>query len=142
MAVANQDLTRAGYQPSDRMVDSAREAPGYVLSQSPAGGHPLHRGQTVVLTISSGNVKVDGNSYIGTPYTTVASELSALGLKPTPQQIASDATPGSVVSVTPAGEVPVGSSVVVQVAVAPPPPAPSDHGHGQGDGQGQGGGGD
>jgi eukaryotic-like serine/threonine-protein kinase len=135
-SVANLDLTRAGYKPSDRTVDNPRHPQGYVLSQSPAGGQSLRRGQTVVLLVSSGRVMVDSNSYVGVPYNTVASQLSALGLRSTPQQVTSPATPGSVVSVTPSGEVPVGSALVVQVAVAPPPlPAPPPpHGHGHGDG--------
>jgi serine/threonine-protein kinase len=142
---AARDVLRAEhFKVSVHRVDAANAKPGVVLHQSPRPGAEARIGGVVTLRVASGNVAVDLNRYVGKRAPAVLDALRALGLKPSRTDVASAFPAGTVIAVSPAGEVPVGSPVTVSVA-APIPPAvtppgkakPPDH-HGPGPGHGHG----
>ncbi|HUJ65899.1 MAG TPA: protein kinase, partial [Acidimicrobiales bacterium] len=129
VAVARAAIEHAGLAPAVRLTDAPGPA-GYVLAESPRAGAELGRGRVVQVTVSSGSVQVDGSTYAGKPYAVVAAELAASALRPLESYVTSDSTPGVVLSVSPQGSVPVGSTVDVQVAA--PPAVPPVAGGGSG----------
>ena len=72
----------------------------------------------------------------GQPADAVLGQLRHAGLRPRLTRVPDGhLRPGTVISVQPAGQVPVGTAVTVTAAAAPP-----GHGHGRGNGGGNGGG--
>lgn len=130
IAAARAALTRDGFKVAVSTVDRAGRTAGYVLGQSPAAGRSLARGRTVSLVVSSGNVNLDGTALAGEAYATAASRLTALGLRPTEIFVSSVETPGTVLAVSPTGEIQVGSAVTVDVAQTPAKPHGDHHGPG------------
>lgn len=81
-------------------------------------------------TSAAGMVEVDGRSLAGQPVSAVRQQLRELGLRPLVVWVhTTHEAPGTVVSVQPSGQVPVGSIVTVTAVLRP-------HGHGNGDGKG------
>jgi serine/threonine-protein kinase len=82
-------------------------------------------------------VTIDSAALEGQPADAVLGQLRQAGLRPRLVRVPNGhLQPGSVISVQPAGQVPVGTAVTVTAAAAPP-----GHGHGQDNGGGNGGGG-
>ena len=138
-STATAHLKAVGLRSRVIQVDST-QASGTVLSQHPSVGIMVPNGQRVDLTTSNGKVEVDATSLVGQPYATASATLSHLGLIPNESTVTSTAPPGSVVSVSPSGQVPVGTAITVGVAAAPPPtpvtaPAGGGPGHGHGKGK-------
>ncbi len=141
VSTATARLKTIGLRAHIVQVDSTK-ASGTVLSQRPDLGVMVPAGQQVVLTTSNGQVEVDATALVGQPYAAASTSLTQLGLVPTEVPVISTAAPGTVVSVSPSGQVPTGSAVTVAVAI-PPAPTPStapkkgppvkQHGHGHGD---------
>jgi serine/threonine protein kinase len=118
-AAANR-LSASGLHVQLRQVDSARSA-GTVVAQSPGPGVIVPTGNLVTLSVSNGMVNVDAAALEGQSYATVAQRLTTLGLVPTEVTVNSTVTPGTVVSMAPSGQVPVGTTVTVTVATGPTP---------------------
>jgi hypothetical protein len=89
---------------------------------------------------------VNAGALTGQPVGAVGRRLRQLGLHPhVVWAINGGQEPGTVVSIRPSGQVPIGSSVTVTAALRPPghrhkPGHGHDHGHGGDGGDGQGGG--
>ena len=103
------------------------------LATAPSGTAPQQHGTGSRPTASAPAVRmvsVDEAALTGQPADAVFRQLRQSGLQP---RLVSEAeghlSPGTVISVSPAGQVPAGSTVTVTVAVAPP-----GHGHGHGNG--------
>jgi len=80
--------------------------------------------------------EVDASALLGQRAGAVSHRLRQLGLHPhVVRAINGGQAPGTVISVQPSGQVPVGSAITVTVALQPPG---HDHGHGHGDGHGGG----
>ena len=101
---------------------------------SPAQGHPAQAGRPASSAAagrparSAVSVRTVGvsTSLLGRPVSVVRRELRGLGLvvrvQPQPDQ---QAAPGSVVRISPTGQVPVGSAVLLTAATRPAPSAPA-----------------
>ncbi len=110
------------------LVGSSSPPPGTIplaTSSSPAASAPA-------------TVRLDAATFVGKPAHLVARQLRADGLRPKIQWVhgVQQQPPGTVVSVQPAGQVPVGTPVVVTAVFQPPGPP---KGQGGGDGGGNGG---
>jgi serine/threonine-protein kinase len=82
------------------------------------------------------SVEVNANALAGQQASVVRQQLRQAGLRPrVVRAVRGSQAPGTVISVQPSGQVPVGSTVTVTAARPPP-------GHGNGDGNGQGNNGD
>lgn len=121
-------LARAGLAATVRTVDVAEVPAGVVVGERPGSGWRVSRGSSVQLTVASGRVRVDATDYVGQPYGDAVSRLSAAGLLPVEQFVTSAEPSGTVLSVSPAGEISVGSEVTIAVALPAPvalaPPSP------------------
>ena len=139
-STATTRLDSSGLHVRLRPVESSRPA-GTVVAQSPRARVTVPSGSSVTLSVSDGTVNVDPAAFIGQPYATAASRLSALGLVPTEVTTSSSDTPGTVVGVAPSGRVTLGATVAVTVAAPMPavttpstagPPGGAGGGHGKG----------
>jgi serine/threonine-protein kinase len=111
------------------------------LAAPPAGApHPAARTPSAQ---DARTVQVNAGALVGQPVGLVIGRLRQLGLHPSVVWAASGAQePGTVISVRPGGQLPVGSTVIV-TAARRPPGHHHDHGNGNGDGGNNGpGGGD
>ena len=123
---ASAAVTAAGLSPT-RRTDTSRTVPaGGVLAVEPAAGTALEPGAPVVLVVSTGpaTVRVDAAALLGTPAAEARALLAGMGLVP---RLAYDGTGrpvGTVSAVEPAGDVAVGSVVLLRVVPVPPPAAP------------------
>ena len=77
-------------------------------------------------------VTLVASRYVGHSYPVVQEQLTALGLKPQRRTVISTRPADTVISLTPSGLVPPGSTVTVTVAAPKPPAHPKHHGHGKG----------
>ncbi len=106
---------------------------------SPTTSHRPAAGPAASIAPAS-TVAVSSDALVGQPVRAVRRQLHQLGLRvqvnwqPTDQQ-----APATVVSVQPAGQVAVGSTIVLTAALPPAGHHGHDHGHGGGDGGGDGG---
>jgi len=96
------------------------------------GGAAPARGIALIARPEPVGVRVDAASYLGTPAAEVRAALAGLGLVPRLAYDGSGRSVGTVSGVEPAGQLAVGSGVVVHVVPAPPaapvqvaPPAPA-----------------
>jgi hypothetical protein len=107
-------------------------------SSTPPGHGPLAAPSSPA-TPAPPTVRLDAATFVGKPAHLVARQLRADGLRPKIQWVhgVQQQPPGTVVSVQPAGQVPVGTPVVVTAVFQPPGPP---NGPGQGGGGGDGGG--
>jgi serine/threonine-protein kinase len=97
------------------------------------GAAPRTPGTPAVRTVA-----VDAGALAGQRAGVVVRRLRQLGLRPhVVWAVNGGKEPGTVISVQPSGQVPVGSTVMVTAALRPPG---HRHGHGHGDGHGHGGG--
>ena len=119
-------LNQLGFKMTTHTVDGPQAA-GTVLTQSPRPGSTLHYGSTVTLTVASGFADVNSRSLLGSTAAQAVSMLTSEGLLPIVSTSSSSSTVGTVIAVSPAGRVPVGTRVSVTVALAPTatPPAPA-----------------
>jgi eukaryotic-like serine/threonine-protein kinase len=104
-------------------------AEGDVISQSPAAGTELTRGETVTITISTGRAQVDVPDVIGQSERNARSALRAAGLTPVVQQrtVTDPAQDGVVIEQRPGAgtQVDKGREVVIVIGVlkvTEPPP--------------------
>jgi serine/threonine-protein kinase len=131
-AVAVSALRHAGFAVTVRTRYDPAAGKGVVIAEAPAGGSRIDKGTTVRVTVSAGPrlVTVDPAAYIGQPLPAVTAALQRLGLRVGPPVTAPHtpgppSPPGTVLSVTPSGQVPVGSTVTVTVSG---PGGHKDHG--------------
>jgi serine/threonine-protein kinase len=122
VATAEARLGALGLKAGIRTADRAATSAGTVLDQHPVAGSRVPAGSTVALTVASGFVDLTATSLVGEAASTAEATVTARGLRFTTSSVVSTATPGTVVSVSPSGRLPLGSSVTVGVAVAPPVP--------------------
>jgi hypothetical protein len=115
---------------------------GTITASPPATHH--HAAARTQGTVRTVNVNAD--ALTGKPVGAVGRRLRQLGLHPhVVWAINGGQEPGTVVSIRPSGQVPIGSSVTVTAALRPPGHRPGhghDHGHGHGGDNGGGGQGD
>ncbi len=116
LAAARQALKADGFRVTVQRVDRANTGAGLVLGQLPQPGAGLAKGGTVTLRVASGDVAVHSRHYVGRPVATVASALNGLGLTPMTVGKPSARPTGTVLAVSPSGEVAVGATVTVSVA--------------------------
>jgi eukaryotic-like serine/threonine-protein kinase len=97
------------------------ETEGDVISQSPAGGTELARGETVTITVSTGTPRVDVPDVIGLRERSASSRLSSAGLKPVTQErtVTDPSQDGVVVEQRPATgtQLDKGAEVVIVIGV-------------------------
>ena len=105
------------------------ETEGDVISQSPAGGTELARGETVTITVSSGRPQIDVPDVIGLSERSASSRLRSVGLTPVTQErtVTDPTQDGKVVEQRPGSgtQVDKGREVVIVIGVveeALPPP--------------------
>ena len=120
---ASAAVTAAGLTPSQRRGPSQTVPVGGVVSVDPAPGTSVEPGAPVVLVVSTGpaTVRVDAAAYLGRPAAEVRSALAGLGLVPRLAYDGRGRPVGTVSAVEPAGDLAVGSVVLVRVVPAPPP---------------------
>jgi beta-lactam-binding protein with PASTA domain len=105
------------------------EPEGDVISQNPAGGAELARGETVTITVSTGRPRVDVPDVIGLSKRSASSRLRSAGLEPVTQErtVTDPAQDGVVVEQRPATgtQLDKGDEVVIVIGVfeepVPPP---------------------
>jgi serine/threonine-protein kinase len=98
-----------------------------VISTDPAGGTLVDVGSTVVLSVSTGETAVP--DVVGRSQSSATTILEEAGFNVTPVPEETDeASPGTVIAQSPAGDstARLGTPVVITVAEAPPEPEPSD----------------
>jgi eukaryotic-like serine/threonine-protein kinase len=108
------------------------ETEGEVISQSPAGGTELPRGETVTITVSTGRPQVDVPDVVGLNERSARSRLSSAGLEPVTQTrtVTDPAQDGVVIEQRPGAgtQVDQGREVVIVIGVVeetqPPEPPP------------------
>ena len=117
LADAQQKLQARGFKAEVKRVASTKPK-GVVLEQDPAAGVTAVRGTTVTLSVSSGAKPVVVPRVVGQTQGDAVQALTALGLKPVLQNVASDQPAGTVVGQKPpAGkEVDKGAEVTVNVS--------------------------
>jgi eukaryotic-like serine/threonine-protein kinase len=105
------------------------ETEGDVISQSPAGGTELARGETVTITVSTGRPQIDVPDVIGLSERSASSRLRSVGLTPVTQErtVTDPTQDGKVVEQRPGSgtQVDKGREVVIVIGVveeALPPP--------------------
>jgi eukaryotic-like serine/threonine-protein kinase len=105
------------------------ETEGDVISQDPAGGTELTRGETVTITVSTGRPQVDVPDVIGLRERSARSRLSSAGLEPVTQErtVTDPAQDGVVIEQRPGSgtQLDEGRQVVIVIGVlevAEPPP--------------------
>jgi eukaryotic-like serine/threonine-protein kinase len=104
----------------------SEEPEGDVISQSPAGGTELARGETVTITVSTGTPRVDVPDVIGLSERSASSRLSSAGLEPVTQErtVTDPSQDGVVVEQRPATgtQLDKGDEVVIVIGVFEEPP--------------------
>jgi eukaryotic-like serine/threonine-protein kinase len=121
VAAAESALEHRDLHPIVDYTDAAGRQAGTVVGETPPPGKSLERGGTVTLEAATGQVNITAISYSGRPYPQVDAQLTALGLHPTSSLIATDTTAaGEVLSLTPTGQIPIGTTITVTVATAVP----------------------
>jgi eukaryotic-like serine/threonine-protein kinase len=97
-----------------------------VISQSPAGGTELAKGETVTITVSTGRPQVDIPDVIGLSERSASSRLRSVGLEPVTQErtVTDPAQDGVVVEQRPGSgtQVDEGREVVIVIGVLEEPP--------------------
>jgi serine/threonine-protein kinase len=97
-----------------------------VISQSPAGGTELARGETVTITVSTGRPQADVPDVIGLSERSASSRLRSVGLEPVTQErtVTDPAQDGVVVEQRPGlgTQVDRGAEVVIVIGVLEEPP--------------------
>jgi eukaryotic-like serine/threonine-protein kinase len=97
-----------------------------VISQSPAGGTELAKGETVTITVSTGRPQVDIPDVIGLSERSASSRLRSVGLDPVTQErtVTDPAQDGVVVEQRPGSgtQVDEGREVVIVIGVLEEPP--------------------
>ena len=128
-------LHAQGFAVTKKTTPNVSHAAGLVLAQSIAPGARVGSGSVVSLTVSSGPplVQVDASSLIGQTLPIVQDTLTAEKLHVAVTSQNSTQPPGTVIAVSPSGQVPQGSTVTVTIASQPAKPAPKPH-HGKGHG--------
>ncbi len=120
-AAARTTLENAGFKVKvDHVANAA--ATGTVLSQDPAAASRAGKGSTVTLQVSNGPGTVTVPDVTGLPFTDANNQLTALGLKVSPQgQPSESVQKGSVISTDPPAlaKVDKGSTVTVVVSSGP-----------------------
>jgi eukaryotic-like serine/threonine-protein kinase len=134
-ATAAGALRTLGLGVTRRDTHSALDA-GTVVSQQPAAGSRLTAGSTVVLVVSDGppTVPVDLSTFYGQRAADAQATLTAEQLQVRTVNAPSDQPPGTVIGVSPTGNLPVGSTVTLTVSAPAPGPGPGGKGHDHGDG--------
>jgi eukaryotic-like serine/threonine-protein kinase len=103
------------------------ESEGDVIAQSPAGGTELARGETVTITVSTGQPQADVPDVIGLSGSSARSRLKSAGLKPvTQERTVTDPSQDSVVVEQRPGsgtQLDKGAEVVIVIGVLEEPPA-------------------
>lgn len=127
-AQATSVLAAAHLQANCVQQSSTSVASGAVISWSPQGHAPY--GSSVNVVVSSGPPLETIPSLTGSTCQGATTTLQAIGLVAQCQQTYSATVPnGQVVSWTPTGQAPEGSTVVIQVSQGPPPvPVPDVYG--------------
>jgi eukaryotic-like serine/threonine-protein kinase len=105
------------------------EPEGDVISQNPAGGTEVSKGETVTITVSTGTPQVDIPDVIGLSESSAKSRLKSAGLKPVTQErtVTDPSQDGVVVEQRPATgtQLDKGDEVVIVIGVVevvePPP---------------------
>ncbi|HEX6583630.1 MAG TPA: Stk1 family PASTA domain-containing Ser/Thr kinase [Thermoleophilaceae bacterium] len=108
----------------------SEEQEGDVISQDPAGGTELTRGETVTITVSTGQPQVDVPDVIGLSERSASSRLRSAGLEPVTQErtVSDPAQDGVVIEQRPGSgtQLDKGRQVVIVIGVleevAEPPP--------------------
>jgi eukaryotic-like serine/threonine-protein kinase len=102
------------------------ETEGDVISQSPAGGTELTKGETVTITVSTGRPQVDIPDVIGLSERSASSKLRSAGLTPVTQErtVTDESQDGLVVEQRPGSgtQVDKGREVVIVIGVFEEPP--------------------
>ncbi|HEY1275094.1 MAG TPA: Stk1 family PASTA domain-containing Ser/Thr kinase [Thermoleophilaceae bacterium] len=83
---AEQQLESAGLRVSVREQESEEEPEGDVVSQDPAGGARVDKGETVTITVSTGIPKVVAPDVVGLKARDASRQLSDSGLEPLPRE--------------------------------------------------------
>ena len=114
------------------LEEESDEPEGDVISQNPAGGTELPRGDTVTITVSTGQPQVDVPDVIGLSERSASSRLRAAGLEPVSQErtvtdpaqdgVVIEQRPGSGTTVDEGRDVIIVIGVLEQVETPEPPP--------------------
>jgi len=121
------------------LAGAFRAGPGQPQPTGPlsAAGTPGTAARTPTAPAAH-SVEVNASALAGQQASVVRQRLRQLGLRPrVVRAVRGSQAPGTVISVQPSGQVPVGSIVTVTAALSPP-----GHGNGDGNGNGQGNNGD
>lgn len=118
LAAARSSLLHDGLRVSVVVRDVAKTSAGTVVGQQPRAGRKVAPNSVTTLIVASGRVAVPAVQ--GKTFAVAAKMLAALGLAVEQvDQTTTSTSPGLALSVTPSGEVPVGTTEVVVVAEAP-----------------------
>jgi serine/threonine-protein kinase len=123
-AAAVDALERRDLDMERRLVDDSSARRGVVLGQDPAPGTSSEHGSVVVVEVASGETSLAPEDVSGLGYERAARVLVAHGLVPVRQDVERPGGDGTVVTATPVGRLPVGTTVTLTVGVAPSRPTP------------------
>ncbi len=114
---ARSTLTEAGFKVQVTRVSNDADE-GAVVAQDPAAGTSLTPGETILLSVSEGPVKVTVPDVRGLTEDEAMSALARAGFKVNPVQQESSQTAGTVISQVPSqgAQAPEGSTVTIQVS--------------------------
>jgi Uncharacterized protein conserved in bacteria len=122
-AQARAKITTDGFEPRVNHHSSRKTAAGFVFRQDPISGNRIHKGDPVVIWVSTGVPKVAVPDLVGKQSTDAVSALNDAHLKPDVHEVASGTPVGQVTAQDPAAgtQQPVGSSVRINVSKGPTP---------------------
>jgi serine/threonine-protein kinase len=127
-------LAGAGLAAAAILAAVLAAAPGPASQRPAPAGHSTAAATPASTAARAGMVTVDNAALDGQPATTVLAKLRQAGLHPRlAEQPDASQPPGSVITIQPAGPVPVGTTVTVTAATAP---GSQKHHHGHGDDNG------
>ncbi len=119
-ALAKAQLKRDGFRYSTSNASSTNVKAGEVVSTTPAFGSSANRGSVVQLVISTGAPNVNLPQVTDLQYPSAQAALLGAGFKVKKVPVASEFTPGQVLSESPSSaKAPEGSTVTLEVAAAP-----------------------
>jgi beta-lactam-binding protein with PASTA domain len=101
---AVRDLGQRGYAADVQATIRSSEQPGKVLSQAPAAGTKLKRGNRVTVVVARGSTDVGVPNVVGLSVADAFARLQAAGLKGKVKRVASKQTRDTVLSQSPAAE--------------------------------------
>jgi beta-lactam-binding protein with PASTA domain len=112
-------LVNAGLRADPVVQVPSSKPPGTVTGQEPQPGMTIVKGSRVRINVSSGPAEVDVPSVVGLPFDQASSALQGQGFAVARTNVDSNQPKDSVVSQSPSGQAPKGSTITLSVSKGP-----------------------